>query len=215
MTRSILIALLSFIMISACKQNNVSNGTSSNKTKTISQTSTLVKGEVIIGHEVETITPEGSDKTYWIVDTTQKLYRLYDSLTKDAIEPYMPIYAELKIVDKGKATEGFAEQYDGVYEVVEIIATRKLETNNMTKEEFVDPDGQILTVIYNTDTTIPRVIISYKNNKDSVLQQTEAWAKGAEYKNTTMSWITTSQGGELSINGKKIIFKSRDNSSVK
>jgi len=46
----------------------------------------------------------------------------YEELTKDQ-KPYTPIFAEIEFIDKGKSDEGFAADYDGVYEVLKVVKT--------------------------------------------------------------------------------------------
>ena len=43
-------------------------------------------------------------------------------LTEDQ-KPYTPIFAEIEFIDKGKSDEGFAADYDGVYEVLKVVKT--------------------------------------------------------------------------------------------
>ena len=45
--------------------------------------------------------------------------RQYDELTKGQ-KNGVPVHAELEVRDMGKSQEGFAAEYDGVYEVVKI-----------------------------------------------------------------------------------------------
>lgn len=46
----------------------------------------------------------------------------YEELTEDQ-KPYTPIFAEIEFIDKGKSDEGFAADYDGVYEVLKVVKT--------------------------------------------------------------------------------------------
>lgn len=73
-----------------------------------------------MGHEVRPFTAEGDTLDYWIYDGSGKLDSLYRETTKESVLPYTPIYAELKVYNKGKSTEGFAAEYTGTYEVVEV-----------------------------------------------------------------------------------------------
>lgn len=78
-----------------------------------------VKGELIIGHEVRSFTAENDSMTYWIVDETGELTQKYDDVTK-GVKNGTPVYVELEVVDMGKSDEGFAADYDGVYQVMKI-----------------------------------------------------------------------------------------------
>lgn len=76
---------------------------------------------------------------------------------------------------------------------------------------FVDADGKVLTVTYDTSGDIPTATINYEGFENQVLAQVpeSAWAKGAEYKNETLKWISNENGGDLTVNGKTISFKAQ------
>lgn len=87
--------------------------------------SKIVSGKLILGHEVRSFRPCGSDKAFWISDKTGELKELYYGLTAGK-EPYTPIFAKIEFIDKGKAKEGFPADYESVYEVVNVLKTRKI-----------------------------------------------------------------------------------------
>lgn len=89
--------------------------------KKANKTFTL-KGHFIYGHEVRSFSPCGSDKKFWVLDKMDELKNHYEELTKDQ-KPYTPIFAEIEFIDKGKSDEGFAADYDGVYEVLKVVKT--------------------------------------------------------------------------------------------
>jgi hypothetical protein len=75
-----------------------------------------IRGLYFWGHEVETFHPCGSDKAYWVVGEESLLQPLRDKAKEaSAARPYQPIYVEVVVVPEGKATDGFAADYDGVY----------------------------------------------------------------------------------------------------
>lgn len=78
-----------------------------------------VKGELIIGHEVRSFVQEGEAAAYWIVDETRELMQKYDEIT-GGTKNGMPVHAELEVVDAGKAKDGFAADYAGVYRILKI-----------------------------------------------------------------------------------------------
>lgn len=94
------------------------------------QKAQVVSGELIIGHEANVFTPCKSDKEFWVMDQTGKLGALYNELNENE-KPYTPIFAEIEIIDKGKAKEGFAANYDGVYDIIGVIQTSKISKNGM------------------------------------------------------------------------------------
>lgn len=76
----------------------------------------LLEGTLTIGHEVRTFSPTDSTKTYWIVDKTGELYECYDQ-TAGGVKSARPLKAKLKVINRGKSQEGFAQSYIGVLEV--------------------------------------------------------------------------------------------------
>ena len=78
-----------------------------------------VKGKLIIGAEVRSFFPEGSDEAYWVIDKTGKLYQQYDKIPK-GVKNGIPVYAELQVEDMGKSNEGFAANYKSVYHIHKI-----------------------------------------------------------------------------------------------
>ena len=54
-----------------------------------------------------------------VIDKTGELARQYDELT-GGVKNGTPVYAELEVIDMGKSDEGFAAEYDGVYQVEKI-----------------------------------------------------------------------------------------------
>ena len=79
---------------------------------------TTLKGVYTFGPEVETFAPCNSDKTYWLVtdgdllDPLQDLAMQKGDASNDA---YPSIYLEGDFVPGQPATDGFAVDYDGVY----------------------------------------------------------------------------------------------------
>ena len=62
-----------------------------------------------------------------MTDSTGTLEASYQKTVGDGAEPYTPVYVELKVRDQGKATDGFALDYDGVYQIEEIVAIKPME----------------------------------------------------------------------------------------
>lgn len=78
-----------------------------------------VRGELVIGHEVRSFKAEGDSADYWIVDETGELMQKYDDMTK-GVKNGKPVYVELEVIDMGKADDGFAADYEGVYQIMKI-----------------------------------------------------------------------------------------------
>ena len=85
-----------------------------------------LRGRVVLGHEVRAFIPEGDTVEYWIVDRSGALEREYDRKTGGQ-KNGMPARVELKARYKGPSDEGFAADYEGVFDVVEILSVEKDE----------------------------------------------------------------------------------------
>jgi len=109
------------------KKVNKNNEANQNEggTTLLEQKSKTLEGQLILGHEVRTFKPCGSDKTFWVSDKTGKLIELYSKLTVGK-KPYTPIFTEIEVKDKGKAKEGFPAEYESVYEVVNVLKARNI-----------------------------------------------------------------------------------------
>lgn len=79
-----------------------------------------MKGVMCMAHEVHSFIPDGSDDEYWIVDKTGRLEELYDKVTGGQ-KSGGPVNAILRLEYNGKWDTGFAEDYDGVFFVREIV----------------------------------------------------------------------------------------------
>lgn len=121
------IILLAISVLSAVSCTNNRQNKADNSNEVSDSIPFVVKGNVIMGHEVRSFTAEGDTLDYWIYDGSGKLDSLYKEATKESVSPYTPVYAELKVYDKGKSTEGFAAEYAGTYEVVEVIEVKLLD----------------------------------------------------------------------------------------
>lgn len=82
--------------------------------------SSILKGHYIYGHEVRSFSPCGSAKKFWIIDKTEELKNRYERAIEQQGQD-TAIFVEIEIIDKGKANDGFARNYESVYEVVKIL----------------------------------------------------------------------------------------------
>lgn len=80
----------------------------------------IVKGRLVLGHEVRAFTPCGDTCTYWVVDRTGTLVAEYDRITCGE-KNGRAVVAELEVVGRGPSDDGFAAEYAGVYEVTKVI----------------------------------------------------------------------------------------------
>ena len=105
----------------------------------------LVKGIYFWGPEVETISPCNTNQTFWLDGSEGALAPLEEmALDKAnrANEAYQPIYAELRVVRKGQATDGFAVEYDGVVELQEVVASNAEVPANCKLIELPTPPAE-------------------------------------------------------------------------
>ncbi|MDO4769044.1 MAG: hypothetical protein Q4A11_01570 [Brachymonas sp.] len=79
-----------------------------------------LRGIYTWGSEVETLSPCNSNKTYWLEGDEKLLAPLQDLAIRKADaanEAYQPIYVEVLVSDAGRATDGFAVDYDGLMQL--------------------------------------------------------------------------------------------------
>lgn len=79
-----------------------------------------LRGIYTWGSEVETLSPCNSNKTYWLEGDEELLAPLQDLAIRQADaanEAYQPIYVEVLVSDAGRATDGFAVDYDGLMQL--------------------------------------------------------------------------------------------------
>jgi hypothetical protein len=84
-------------------------------------------GHYVFGHEVRTFQPCNTEKVYWVKAdeaVSQRLRKAHNELSKI---PYASIYIEIQGRIMGKATDGFAADYDGqlFVEQIKIIRERR------------------------------------------------------------------------------------------
>ena len=85
-------------------------------------TEKVVSGTLTMGHEVRAFIEDGQNKEYWIIDKSGDLYKQYLQIVPIEQGAYVPINAEIKVKELPKMEDGFGAEYDGTYEVLEIIS---------------------------------------------------------------------------------------------
>lgn len=85
---------------------------------------TTLRGCVVMAHEVRAFTPAGDSTEYWIIDRSGVLEREYDRATGGQ-KNGLPAEAELRLRYRGCSDEGFAAEYEGVFEVIEVLSLKK------------------------------------------------------------------------------------------
>lgn len=114
----LLILLICGLSMYSCKDNN-GNDVKMGASLSQSDSAILHKGEVIIGAEVSVFVIENGSE-YWLSGNLDEIEEKYNKLTKGK-PAYTPVYAELKGIKLPVAEDGFASEYDGVFEVTEVI----------------------------------------------------------------------------------------------
>ncbi len=90
-----------------------------------------ITGLLTLGHEVSVFTPCNSAKSYWVKDSPDgKLKQRYQEKIAEQLTPYTPVMATLTVNNIGKASEGFAEQYESVLEIVKINSLEPITPDN-------------------------------------------------------------------------------------
>lgn len=80
----------------------------------------VLHGQLIMGHEAYSFTPDADTTAYWVVDKSGKLKKRYEAALPSDAKPYTAIPAKLKVRIQGPSSEGFAAEYAGVMEVLGI-----------------------------------------------------------------------------------------------
>lgn len=82
----------------------------------------VIRGTLVMGPDVSSFTPDGQDKEFWLIDKSDALYKQYVKVLPAESSAYTPVVAELKVEELPKMQDGFGAEYDGTYNVVEIIS---------------------------------------------------------------------------------------------
>ncbi|CAE6886146.1 hypothetical protein ACOMICROBIO_GDFFDHBD_00559 [Vibrio sp. B1REV9] len=137
------VALATLLVLQACSMQPSPSGedtpttppASLDKPETILPQTFMLRGEVVIGHESQYITPCGSDKQYWLQLSPQQIQRAV-GLTS---EPYQIMYGEIIGHLTQPGVDGFSADFDAnvVVEQVNFLTTentsRCKETSKPTR----------------------------------------------------------------------------------
>ena len=94
----------------------------------------VLKGKLVIGHEVSSFAPCGDSLSYWINDESDELEKRYSEITKNSKSPYSEVYCEVIAEKVAKSEEdGFAADYDGILEVKKVVKVEMLSAENTCK----------------------------------------------------------------------------------
>jgi hypothetical protein len=132
MSRSYLACVVGFALTLGCgsssQNDHAASGAPADQRHSASTGQGLVDGHYIFGAEVNTFSPCGSAKTYWVVGDSTKMASLRTSylkwFTAAQPQPYSPMFAQFRGAISDGKRDGFAEDYDGLFSVDEIVLLR-------------------------------------------------------------------------------------------
>ena len=85
-----------------------------------------VRASYVWGPEVNTMKPCGSDSTFWVLAKPEIIGRLRAAHESLRTRPYDRIYIGVRGHRSAEATDGFAEQTNGYFEVTTLLQVRRL-----------------------------------------------------------------------------------------
>jgi putative lipoprotein len=83
-------------------------------------TTAIIRGHLIIGHEIRSLRPCGQDDELWVIDRTDLLADLHAELTAGA-QPYAEVFAVVGGRTVPPPTEGFGADFAGALTVTEVL----------------------------------------------------------------------------------------------
>ncbi len=125
-----LISSAVLIFFFGCAQTELQKEISLNPTE--NKTPTAIKGHYTWGHEVNTFTPCGAKKTFWVEGSESSIKKLKDKHQAQIKKPYGNVYAEVSAsfnLSKEDRQDSFAEQYDGL---ITIDSVHKMDVSKRT-----------------------------------------------------------------------------------
>lgn len=199
-------------------QQVAASAISGDHTSATTRTGTL-SGILILGHEVSAITPCDSELDYWVVDKTSTLKHNYEKIIGENPKPYTPVYLSAEVNFLGKASDGFAEDYDGVVEVTNVHALKALtvaqncnpeqtkhllQNNEVINATYINSEGEKLFVLFYTKED--QAIVRFVDNKASATLTSQRPASGMWYKNDEYELSGKGKAIELYKQGE-LLFK--------
>jgi hypothetical protein len=100
------------------------------------QNDSAFHGDYILGHEVHSFQPCGSEKVYWIKTSPEIQKELVDYHQANTSKPYEAVYIEFvgKILDDKRT--GFARDHDGLIRINTILKTTSTSCINHRTSSF-------------------------------------------------------------------------------
>lgn len=85
----------------------------------------IYKGLYISGNELSTFRDCSTNRIYWLKDESKKLSSAYKKHTNFLNYPYESIYIEVKGYFKGKSNIGYAQEYENVLVVSDVLTSKQ------------------------------------------------------------------------------------------
>ena len=85
----------------------------------------VLHGQLIMGHEAYSFTPDADTTAYWIVDKSGELKKRYEAALPSDAKPYNSHTSKTESPHPGPFFRGFAAEYAGVMEIMEIEEVRE------------------------------------------------------------------------------------------
>ena len=81
-----------------------------------------VAGAYVYGHEVRSFQPCGSSQTYWVRPVSPEISTLLKKRHEElGAQPYGRIYVVVSGKPNAEETSGFAQSYDGYFEISDLL----------------------------------------------------------------------------------------------
>ena len=122
--------MLIVLAISACQASHKVEATPSVTSSPDKQN--LLYGHYIWGHEENSFQACGDQNVYWVVSSDEQMKNIAKQYEKTTNKPYEEVYFQFKGHFLGKATDGFATQYDGQIFVEKLIEMKKKTSQDCT-----------------------------------------------------------------------------------
>lgn len=120
MKKPLAIAVLLFLLnlLQAC-DNSANSGITGTSAQAVH------KGFYIYGHEVNSFQPCAQELVYWVNGSNELLEQLQQNYQRHSTQVYAEVYVELTGKFGPRATDGFAMDYDGQFEVTALLKMDK------------------------------------------------------------------------------------------
>lgn len=93
----------------------------------------ILSGHYIYGHEVNSFQPCGQKKVFWVTGSEEILKLLEKMYWENSTKPYEEVFLKMRGNFVGKASDGFAMDFDGQVLVVEMVGLKRKSLGDCEK----------------------------------------------------------------------------------